>query len=196
MSETYKTLENNCTGEFKDKGSKFIAYCFPLKDAEDVANKISQIRKEHPKARHFCYAYRLGISKNIFRTNDDGEPSGTAGKPILGQIDSFELTNIIVIVVRYFGGILLGTGGLINAYREAAKNSLSNAIIKEIVILYQVTVSCEYSFLPDLINFIKRNKIKLVESDFTEGCILKLSVNKDQLEKLTNLYGISIAQEN
>ena len=196
MSETYKTLENNCTGEFKDKGSKFIAYCFPLKDAEDVANKISQIRKEHSKARHFCYAYRLGISKNVFRTTDDGEPSGTAGKPILGQIDSFELTNIIVIVVRYFGGILLGTGGLINAYREAAKNSLSNAIIKEIVILYQVTVSCEYSFLPDLMNFIKRNKIKLVESDFTEGCTLKVSVNKDQQEKLTNLYGINIAQEN
>lgn len=195
MSESFKTILTATTGEFKDRGSKFIAYCFPISTIEEAAIKISIIKKEHPKARHYCYAYRLGIDKNIFRANDDGEPSGTAGKPILGQLDSYELTNCIIIVVRYFGGVLLGTGGLITAYREAAKDALSKAAIAERKLIYTATVSCDYTLLPELMTQLKRMEIKIIDSDFTESCKVNIIADREQLEKLNQLRGLKIESQ-
>src|ERR1700710_1488137 len=116
----YYTIEKEATAEFKDRGSKFIAYACPVKNVEEYKEKLNALKKEHAKATHHCFAYRIGLDGNNFRVSDDGEPSGTAGKPILGQIDSKELTNVLVIVVRYFGGSLLGVPGLINAYKSTA----------------------------------------------------------------------------
>ena len=119
-NDYYNTIEKTASTEFKDRGSKFIAYAFPIQSVADFKTKLDEIRKEHPKATHHCFAYRLGTDGNNFRVNDDGEPSGTAGRPILGQIDSKNLTDLLVIVVRYFGGTLLGVAGLINAYKSSA----------------------------------------------------------------------------
>jgi len=122
--EFYYTIERTTTAEFKDRGSKFIAFTFPLQTVDDFKKSLELIKKEHPKATHHCFAYRIGLDNNTYRVSDDGEPSGTAGKPILGQIDSKKLTNILVVVVRYFGGTLLGVPGLINAYKSAASLAL------------------------------------------------------------------------
>ncbi|OFX54518.1 MAG: YigZ family protein, partial [Bacteroidetes bacterium GWA2_30_7] len=132
MKDTYLTIESQSEGLFKDKGSKFIAFAIPVCNEDEIKQHLESIRKKYYDARHHCYAYRLGLEGNIYRTNDDGEPSNTAGKPIYGQILSNELTNVLIIVVRYFGGILLGTGGLINAYKSASANAIANAkIIKK-----------------------------------------------------------------
>ncbi|MEI7802727.1 MAG: YigZ family protein, partial [Bacteroidota bacterium] len=173
--------------------SKFIAYCFPAVKVDEVNEKLLSVRKLNPKARHHCYAYRIGIDKNNFRANDDGEPSGTAGKPILGQIDSFGLTNVVVIVVRYFGGVLLGTGGLINAYREAAKDALVKATIVERKLTYTIQLNFDYSLLPELMTLIKRLEIKMIDHDYTENCFVTLIANKKQIEKLKELRGVRIS---
>src|SRR3954469_10654876 len=124
--EFYKTIERPATAEFKERGSKFIAYAYPLETLPDFKKYMAALKKEHPKAVHHCFAYRIGLDGNNFRVSDDGEPSGTAGKPILGQIDSMDLTNVLVVVVRYFGGTLLGVPGLINAYKTATAQALEN----------------------------------------------------------------------
>src|SRR5690242_1989774 len=133
MDELYKyrTLAANTTGEFKDRGSKFLAYAYPIQTTKDVKEHIQALKKEHPKAVHYCYAYRIGTDGKEFRANDDGEPSGSAGRPILGQIDSSGLTNVLVVVVRYFGGTLLGVPGLINAYKTATMEALAKVPITE-----------------------------------------------------------------
>ena len=123
----YNTIEKPATAEFKDRGSKFLAYVYPVQLIEEFKIRLADLKKEHPKAVHHCFAYRLGTDKNNFRVSDDGEPSGTAGRPILGQIDSKELTNVVIIVVRYFGGTLLGVPGLINAYKTSASMVLQTA---------------------------------------------------------------------
>jgi uncharacterized YigZ family protein len=125
--DTYLTIAATSLGEFKEKGSKFLAYAYFVSNESDIKEKLDLLKKEHFKATHHCYAYRLGTDGKNYRANDDGEPSGTAGRPILGQIDSFGLTNLLIVVVRYYGGTKLGTSGLINAYRESAKEALSNA---------------------------------------------------------------------
>jgi uncharacterized YigZ family protein len=134
MTDSYKTIKKESQGYFKDKGSKFLAFAFPVKSEEEIKEILTRLRKEHHSARHHCYAWRLGSEEITFRANDDGEPSSTAGKPILGQLLSFEVTNILIIVVRYFGGTLLGVSGLINAYKNAAADSLNNAEIIEKII--------------------------------------------------------------
>ncbi|MDP2112754.1 MAG: YigZ family protein, partial [Bacteroidota bacterium] len=129
MEDTYKTIEKPSEGLFKDKGSKFISFAFPVNSEDEIKDIVQSIKKEHHSARHHCYAWRLGADHLHFRANDDGEPSSTAGKPILGQIQSFDLTNILIVVVRYFGGTLLGVSGLINAYRSAALDAINQAEI-------------------------------------------------------------------
>jgi uncharacterized YigZ family protein len=128
MIDEYVTLEKQVEGLYKDKGSKFISYAIPVRTIEDIQRELEEIRKQHPKSRHACYAWRLGADKDKYRINDDGEPSGTAGKPILGQIDKFGFSDILVVVIRYFGGTLLGTSGLIQAYRESTADALEKAI--------------------------------------------------------------------
>ena len=137
IKDTYNTIESTFIGEiYKEKGSKFIGYAYPVKNEDDIANYISQLKAEHHKARHWCYAWRLGMENFRFRANDDGEPSNSAGQPIYGQLLSFDVTNILIIVVRYYGGTKLGVGGLINAYRTAANNVLEvSKIVKKRLML-------------------------------------------------------------
>ena len=144
MEDTYKTIEKPSEGLFKDKGSKFISLAFPVNSEEEIKEIVQSIKKEHHSARHHCYAWRLGADQLHFRANDDGEPSSTAGKPILGQIQSFDLTNILIVVVRYFGGTLLGVSGLINAYRSAALDAINQAEIVEKLVEKWLLVDFDY----------------------------------------------------
>ena len=154
--DTYFTIAVPSEGEYKEKGSKFIAFTYFVSDESSFKEKLEQLKKEHFKATHHCYAYRLGIDGKNYRANDDGEPSGTAGRPILGQIDSFGLTNVLIIVVRYYGGTKLGTSGLINAYREAAKNALDKSQKIEKIIESIVEVSISYNQLNEMMQFLKQ----------------------------------------
>jgi uncharacterized YigZ family protein len=151
--DTYFTIAVPSEGEYKEKGSKFIAFTYFVSDESSIKEKLEQLKKEHFKATHHCYAYRLGIDGKNYRANDDGEPSGTAGRPILGQIDSFGLTNVLIIVVRYYGGTKLGTSGLINAYREAAKNALEKSQKIEKIIESIIEVSISYNQLNEMMQF-------------------------------------------
>jgi uncharacterized YigZ family protein len=179
----YKTISEGTIGEFRDKGSKFLAYTYPIRAEEEVAPHIEILRKEHPKARHWCYAWRIGLDKNNYRANDDGEPSNTAGRPILGQIDSFGLTNVLIIVVRYFGGTLLGTSGLIQAYRESASDALSQAEIVENVVcdFYQITF--DYAQMPDVMNALKKMNIELKSKDFSEKGNVQIAIPIDEIDE-------------
>jgi len=163
---------------FKDKGSKFLAYVYPVSNEQEIKEILAKLRKEHHSARHHCYAWRLGPGMNEFRINDDGEPSGTAGRPIFGQIQSRELTNILVVVVRYFGGILLGTSGLINAYKQATIDALNNAIIVEKVVEDLIEVNFDYSAMNEFMHIIKEMQLEQVRSDFNLNCSATIAVKK------------------
>lgn len=179
----YKTISSSSIGEFKDRGSKFFAYAFPAYSEEEWQLQLEGVKKEHFKARHHCYAFRLGLDKNNFRANDDGEPSGTAGRPILGQIDSFGLTNVFIVVVRYFGGTKLGTSGLINAYRTSAQIALTNANIieKSLDDIFQITF--DYALMSDVMNTLKKFEIEIVSQDFGDIGKIKIAIPKSDLEE-------------
>ena len=155
MEDVYQTIAEVSSGIFKDKGSKFLAFAYPVQTEEEVKQIISSLKKEHHSARHHCYAWRMGTENIVYRTNDDGEPSSTAGKPILGQLLSFNLTNTMVVVVRYFGGTLLGVSGLINAYKNAAADALSNAKIIQKRIETTWALLFTYHEMQDVMNLIK-----------------------------------------
>lgn len=176
--DTYKTIAKDSFGEFKDRGSKFLAYAFPAEDKTELESALAQVRKLHPKARHHCYAYRLGLDKNNFRANDDGEPSGTAGRPILGQIDSAGLTNTIVIVVRYFGGTLLGASGLINAYKKSTAEALGQAQVVEKIVEEKFTLYFDYAHMSKVMNAISKPPFRIVEQRFTETAELDIALRK------------------
>lgn len=169
---TYQTLKSPIQAEFKDKGSRFLAFAYSVQTAEQVKKHVDDLRQEHHKARHWCYAYRLGVDGNQFRANDDGEPSGSAGRPILGQIDSFELTDILVVVVRYFGGTLLGVPGLIHAYKTSTQMALKNAQIIEKNIEKTVRIRCEYPYLNEAIRIAKNHQAEMIEQDLQLDCRL------------------------
>lgn len=190
MMHNYKSLIGESTGTYKEKGSKFIAYSQPVLDEIDFKEKINLIKKKHHDARHFCYAYRLLPKGTNYRYNDDGEPNNSAGKPILGQIDSFSLTYTLIVVVRYFGGTKLGVGGLIKAYREAAKDAISNnkIITKEITSTF--IIKCNYSDMSFIMNLVKDLKLTILKKEleihckFEVECPIKI---KEELElKLKN----------
>ncbi|MEO8759360.1 MAG: YigZ family protein [Bacteroidia bacterium] len=188
MIDTYLTIQKPAEGLFKDKGSKFFAYAFPIQTEEEIKPHINTLKKQHPSARHFCYGFRLGADKKLFRANDDGEPSGTAGKPILNQIISADLTNVLVVVVRYFGGTLLGTSGLIQAYKAAAADALQQIVpvIKYITQTYEVTFKTEITNL--VMRYLKEYDAEIVEHTFdTENKIifnLRLSFTDKLLNQL------------
>ena len=196
MNDTYHTIEENSTGLYKDKGSKFISYAYPIKTEDEVKEILKSIKKEHYNARHHCYAWRLGDEKIRFRANDDGEPSSTAGKPILGQLLSFDLTYTLLVVVRYFGGTLLGVSGLINAYKNAAKDALDNAKIveKKIESIFQIKFS--YNELNDVMGIIKNENLNQLETVFLEDCKIKFSIRKSESQRIEKIfedfYGVSI----
>ena len=173
---TYRTLELPIQAEFKDKGSRFLVFAHPVQTAEQVKKHVDDLRQEHHKARHWCYAYRLGVDGNQFRTNDDGEPSGSAGRPILGQIDSFELTDVLVVVVRYFGGTLLGVPGLIHAYKTSTQMALENAQIIERNIEKTVRIRCEYPYLNEAIRIAKNHQVEIIEQDLQLDCRLTVRI--------------------
>lgn len=180
----YRTLESLSEGIYKEKGSKFIAYAVPCYSEEEVKNFLSEWRKTHHQARHVCYAYRLGADKKIYRANDDGEPNNSAGVPILGQIQSFDLTNVLVGVVRYFGGTKLGVGGLIQAYKTAAREALEQAIILERELKEEFELHFRYDQLPVVMSMIKANGFTVLSTDFNSDCILVLEAKLDKKDVL------------
>ena len=186
--DSFNTIEKESQGYFKDKGSKFYSYAFPLQNEEKVKEIITALKKEHHGARHFCYAWRLGAETIRFRANDDGEPSSTAGKPILGQLQSFEVTNILIVVVRYFGGTLLGVSGLINAYKNAANDALNNSKIVTKLIEQRYKISFTYNELNDVMHLLKQNNYNIESTDFQEKCSLIFSVRKSESENAERLF--------
>ncbi len=189
INDKYNTIEKKSQGYFKDKGSKFYAYAYPLQSEEEVKDIISGLKKEHHSARHFCYAWRVGTENVSFRANDDGEPSSTAGKPILGQLQSFGVTNVLLVVVRYFGGTLLGVSGLINAYRNAAADALNNAEILNKLITRKFRIDFTYNELNAVMQIIKQENFSILNTDFQESCSLVFSVRKSKMEKAGKLFG-------
>ena len=178
-SDTYKTVEKSFEGEiFKDRGSKFIGYVFPISDEEEVRNHIDLLKATHHKARHWCYAWQIGIENMRFRANDDGEPNNSAGQPIYGQILSFEVTNVLIVVVRYFGGTKLGVGGLINAYRTGAKLALEAAKIVDKTIDVHFSLTFEYEHMDKVMRIIKEKNLKVVSQKMEMNCVFEISVRK------------------
>lgn len=173
---TYQTIAQPVQAEFKDKGSRFIAFAYPIFSSEEVKQYVDTLRQEHHKARHWCFAWRLGVDGNQFRANDDGEPSGSAGRPILGQIDSFELTDVLVVVVRYFGGTLLGVPGLINAYKTATAMAFQAAEIVQKNIEKTVYLRCDYSSLNEALRLAKLHQANVVQQDLQLDCRLTVRV--------------------
>ena len=169
---------------YKEKGSKFLAYAYPVQNIEEINKRLEELRKEHPKARHHCYAYKLGASNPILKANDDGEPSNSAGTPILNQIRSAELTNVLVVVVRYFGGTKLGIPGLIHAYKTAAADCLKIAILAEDFEKAQFSIKTTYQKLSELQNFLKKRNVMLLSQEFDETCIVKAAVATEEMPAL------------
>lgn len=181
---TYTTIAQISTAEFKDRGSKFIACAFPIETADDFKKQLQILKKEHPKAVHHCFAYRIGTDGNNFRSSDDGEPSGTAGKPILGQIDSKELTNVAVVVVRYWGGTLLGVPGLINAYKMSASMAfqVTPVIQKQVEIKY--SVEFDYTQMNEVMMILKQFNCSIIAQEIQLFCMIKTGVPKNRLQEV------------
>ncbi|HVM89663.1 MAG TPA: YigZ family protein [Puia sp.] len=194
--EYYYTIETTSAAEVKDRGSKFIAYAYPVKSTEEFKERLNAVKKEHPKATHHCFAYRIGLEGNNFRVSDDGEPSGTAGRPILGQIDSKKLTNIVIIVIRYFGGTLLGVPGLINAYKSAAALVLQTVPIVQKNIEEEFRIEFDYTMMNDVMNIIKQNNCRITRQELQLFCHLNVAVPKRIaaffLEKISDLKSVDI----
>ncbi len=200
IEDTYKTIVNPAEGEYTEKRSKFLSFAFPVNNIEEAEFYIDEYRKKYHNARHVCYAYMLGPDRKDYRAYDDGEPSSTAGKPILGQINSNELTNVLVIVIRYFGGIKLGTGGLIQAYREAASIALGKARIEVRTVDVEIDFSFEYPNMNDVMRIVKEyNATMLDQTGYGTGCSMKVSIRKSLkdslLDSLTKLPSVKIKSE-
>ena len=198
MSEKdfYNTIDKTGAAEFKDRGSKFIAYAFPIQAKEEFKYLLQKVKAEHPKATHYCFAYRIGLDGNNFRVADDGEPSGTAGRPILGQIDSRELTNTLIVVVRYFGGSLLGVPGLINAYKMASLLVLqvTPVIQKQIEINYRLQF--DYTMMNDIMTIVRQYNCNILSQDMQLFCVMTIGIARNRLEevlyKLKDTRGIEL----
>ncbi|MEF3079264.1 IMPACT family protein [Winogradskyella poriferorum] len=195
--DIYKTISKPSIGElFKDKNSKFIGYAFPVENEEDVKTHIEEVKKEHHSARHWCYAYQLGTENISFRANDDGEPNNSAGMPIYGQIQSFEVTNVLVIVVRYYGGVKLGVGGLINAYKTGAQLALEASDIIEKTINKHFTLKFEYKNMSKVMRILKEHQIEITKQTLELDCLLEISVRKGNISKIFEIfdqfYGVEI----
>ena len=184
MSDTYLTIQDKSEGIYTEKRSKFLAFAHPVETIDEIKNLLTDYKKKYYDARHVCYAYMLGPERTDFRTNDDGEPSSTAGKPILGQINSRELTNILVVVIRYFGGVKLGTSGLIVAYREAAAEALSAAAVIEKTIEETVTFTFPYVMMNSVMRVVKELNPRIVEQKYDETCIITLAIKRSMAPML------------
>lgn len=186
MEDVYKTIEAPVEGLYKEKGSKFIALAYPVRTEEAVKEIVGEIKVRYYDARHHCYAYRLGADKKKFRANDDGEPSSTAGKPILGQILSYDLTDVLIVVVRYFGGIKLGVSGLINAYRAAAADAIGHARIVEKTDDEVFHIKFGYTVMNDVMRVVKEEEPEVMSRDFSMECRMTLSIRKQNASRLSS----------
>lgn len=199
IPDYYNTIEQSSMAEFKDRGSKFIGYTYPLADVNDFKEKLAEIKKEHPKATHHCFAYRLGLDGLVFRVSDDGEPSGSAGRPILGQIDSKQVTNILVIVVRYYGGTLLGVPGLINAYKTAAALALqvTPAVQKPVLLNYKIQF--DYTQMNEVMKVVKQFDCNVIKQEMNLFSSVTIGIPKNRLDeaifKFNNLRGVELDKQ-
>ena len=192
----YYTIEQASVAEFKDRGSKFIGFAFPITDINDFKEKLAAVKKEHPKATHHCFAYRIGLDGMTYRVSDDGEPSGSAGRPILGQIDSKQATNVLIIVARYFGGTLLGVPGLINAYKTAASLALQVTPLVQKPILIYYRIQFDYTQMNDVMTICKQFDCLVAKQELNLFCSLQIGIAKNRLDevlyKLKDLRGLEI----
>ena len=198
-NDTYKTISSASEEVlYKEKNSKFFGYAFPVSNEEEIKEYLDRLRKEHFSARHWCYAYQIGTEKIQYRANDDGEPNNSAGMPIYGQIQSFEVTNVLVVVVRYFGGVKLGVGGLISAYKTAAQMALENSEIVEQTINKFFTISFEYVHLNKVMRIIKEKNLQIVSQKMEMDCEIQISIRKKNIQNLLdtfeNLYEIKLTE--
>lgn len=184
----YFTIESSATAEFKDRGSKFLAYSFPFKNPDVLKKILSELKKEHPKAVHYCFAYRIGLEGNQFRSSDDGEPSGTAGKPILGQIDSKNLTDILIVVVRYFGGTLLGVPGLIHAYKTAASLVLQCTPVVQKAVEVNYELHFNYTEMNEVIRILKQYNCTIFKNEMQLFCKIEAGVPKNRLDDVLIMF--------
>jgi uncharacterized YigZ family protein len=198
MTDLYRTIQHPSEGLCKEKGSKFLAFAYPVSTQEDIRQKLDDLRKQYHDARHHCYAWRLGPEKDRFRVNDDGEPSGSAGKPIFGQIQSRDLSDVLVVVVRYFGGTLLGVGGLIRAYRSAASDALDQNTLMERKVFDTIKLDFRYEQMNAVMKLIKDHQLEFDDQLFDLDCSLKLKVWKRNSEKvlreISKIEGCSLSQ--
>ena len=199
FDDIYRTIEAPTTGLFTDRGSKFLAFAFPISADGEIKSIIAQLKSGHSKANHYCWALRLSPDRSVFRLNDDGEPSGTAGRPILNTLLSRDLTNIAVVVVRYFGGIMLGVPGLINAYRSAAEDALNKAVIVQKTVNDIYTIQFNYLQMNDVMRIIKDDDLAIIKQNFDNDCSIKVSIRKTRvnqtLGKFNNLTGVILKYE-
>ena len=199
MTDTYKTITSPSTGQYTEKRSKFLAFAFPVTTVDEVKDLVEAHQKKYYDARHVCYAYMLGHERLLFRANDNGEPSGTAGKPILGQINSNELTNVLIIVVRYFGGVKLGTSGLIQAYKAAAAEAIAAATIIEKTVDEQVNVAFEYTLMNSVMRVVKEESPTLVSQSFDGDCLMTLAIRASLMprlrERLSKIDGLRFIED-
>lgn len=201
MKDTYKTIASNTEGVlFKDKNSKFYGYAFPVNTEEDIKTQIEYLKKIHHSARHWCYAYQLGTEHISYRANDDGEPNNSAGMPIYGQIQSFDVTNVLIVVVRYFGGVKLGVGGLINAYKTAAQLALESSEVIEKLILEELQLNFEYKLMNTVMRIIKEKQLQIIKQELELSCKIILAVRKRDFEAIfdqfSSIYGLQATKVN
>lgn len=198
MADTYRTIASPSEAIFKEKMSKFIAFAHPVTNAAEAKSVVASYQKKYFDARHVCWAYMLGAARTEFQSNDNGEPSGTAGKPILGQINSFELTDVVIVVVRYFGGIKLGTSGLIAAYREAARLALGDATIEERHVMSEIKFTFPYLAMNDVMKLTKIPGIKIIGQEFDNTCTITVAIRLDDAaalkEKLSDIDGVCLVE--
>jgi len=196
FSDTYLTIDKPVEIVYKDKGSKFITYAYHVTNEQQIKDILTQLKKEHHTANHHCYAYRLGPDKQVYRANDDGEPNNTAGKPILGQIQSADLTDVFIVVVRYFGGTLLGVSGLINAYKTSAAEVIKSATIVEKQIMFYYSVSFPFEQMNEVMKILKQSDCKINNQLFDNNCQIEFIVRKANSEaceeKLKKVEGLKL----
>ncbi len=182
MKDQYRTIAAEATGLYKEKGSKFLAFAYPVTTEEEIKERLAALRERYFDARHHCYAYALGAEREAFRINDDGEPSSTAGRPIYGQILSNDLTNILIVVVRYFGGIKLGVPGLINAYKSATADAIAKSEICERLVMAEFRIEFDYSVMNDVMKIVKEESPEVSERNFGNSCTMVLSVRLSEAD--------------
>jgi len=183
FDDTYLTIENPSEAIFRDRGSKFLAFAYPIISEAGIKPILATLKAEHPKANHHCWAMRLGTDRSVFRINDDGEPAGTAGRPILNTLLSRNITNILVVVVRYFGGTLLGVPGLINAYKVATEDALTNATVIEKTLDDIYSINFNYEQMNDVMKIIKEDDLAILEQAFDNNCMVKIAIRKMQVNR-------------